>query len=982
MRRWFLSYHSPDHALAERLKAALESKDTNGRVFFAPTSLRAGGFWSRALADEIAQANAFILLVGENGVGDWQELEYDEALEKRVKSPDFAVVLVLLKGQTAPGLPFLRRLHWIITKDPASENVVAQLIDAAAGTGARLGELWRYTSPYRGLAAMEEKDSDYFFGREQETVDVLSALAAAADQLPVLLGNSGVGKSSLARAGVLAALKRQAWPERASALSPWPHAFQKSRRWCFLTLKPGSEPLKALVESFLNTWQLGATDPERVKHQNGWIELLRHGKATIRDLLDATERRYEELDRSKPRAFLLYIDQGEELYVRAEQRQRRRFSEVIVESIADPRLYMLMSMRADFLGELQRDEPLYMVHRKIDVTPLREAALRDVVSRPAELLSARFETDRLVDVITRRTGEDSVKEVGALPLLSYTLDDMWTQMVKRDDGVLRLPAQSFELGGVLVDRADRFLADHPKSQDDLRRILTLKLATVREGEEPTRRRALRSEFTTEEWRLVSDLADYPNRLLVTATPEGGEAYAEAAHEVIFRRWGKLRDWIAMEREFLAWKTGLERDHRRWEAAPAASKDDALLMGFALVQAQGWLDKRADDLSQAVREFVVRSGEVDSERREAARQLEIRRIKADEELARLRAEKDAREQRERADAEAEARREAELLAWGAHRRVRLLTDLVSVLGVIAFIAIMFASAWLVTELEWYTAMRAQVRPYLRYPRELLNWHWTMKPYIVKQVRPYVLTAEREQALKPKDSFRECAEHCPEMVVVPAGQFVIGSPTEEKGPHDGPQDRVVVVKPFAVSKFEVTMDQWKACVAIGGCARNAPASSRTGQGTAPANWVNWNDAKQYVAWLSRITDKPYRLLSDAEWEYAARAGSQTAYSWGDEVGKGNANCSVCGSRWDGRETAPVGSFAPNAFGLHDMHGNVAEWVEGCFEQTRENDCTVGVVRGGSWAQGTEYLRAAARFVVTVPHERTNFTGIRVGRTLITP
>jgi conflict system STAND superfamily ATPase/TIR domain-containing protein len=365
MPRWFLSYHSPDQALAERFKAALERKDTDAHVFFAPSSLRAGGFWSRALAEEIAQADAFILLVGERGVGNWQLLEYDEALDKRVKFPDFPVILVLLEGQTAPGLPFLRRLHWIITPDPSSEKDLARLFEAASGGSTRPGELWRYTSPYRGLAAMEEQDSDYFFGRERETVDVLSALAAAADRLPVLLGNSGVGKSSLAQAGVLAALKRQAWPERVDTAPEWPHAFQESRRWCFLTLKPGTEPLKALVESFLDTWQLGATDIERVKQQNGWIELLRDGKAMLRDLLDATERRYKELDRTKPPAFLLYVDQGEELYVRAEEHQRHRFSAVIAQGVADPRLSMLMSMRSDFLGELQKDEPLYKVHRQI-----------------------------------------------------------------------------------------------------------------------------------------------------------------------------------------------------------------------------------------------------------------------------------------------------------------------------------------------------------------------------------------------------------------------------------------------------------------------------------------------------------------------------------------------------------------------------------------------------------------------------------------
>src|SRR5215831_6930475 len=278
MRRWFLSYHSPDQGLAERIAAAIERRDEGSKVFLATKSLRAGGYWQKALADEIAQANVFVLLVGPSGMGPWQVTEYNDAQDRSVKDSNFPIVVVLLQGKTAPGLPFLRQFNWIITPDPSSEKDIARLFDAAAGTGTRLGGLWRYTSPYRGLAAMEEKDSDYFFGRELETVDVLTALAASGDRLPVLLGNSGVGKSSLAQAGMLAALKRQAWPERVDKTPEWPHAFQESRRWCFLTLKPGTGPLKALVESFLDTWQLGTTDPERVKQQNGWIELLRDGR--------------------------------------------------------------------------------------------------------------------------------------------------------------------------------------------------------------------------------------------------------------------------------------------------------------------------------------------------------------------------------------------------------------------------------------------------------------------------------------------------------------------------------------------------------------------------------------------------------------------------------------------------------------------------------------------------------------------------------
>jgi formylglycine-generating enzyme required for sulfatase activity len=918
MQRWFLSYHSPDQVLADRVKNAIECKDSDSRVFFAPTHLRAGGFWSAQLAQEIAEANVFILLIGEAGIGKWQVPEYHEALDKWVKSPsEFPLVVLLLEGQTAPGLPFLRRLHWIITSDPASEKGVAQLFDAAAGSGSRPAQLWRYASPYRGLEAMEEKDSDYFFGRKQETVAVLFALAGAPDRLPVLIGNSGAGKSSLAQAGVLAALKRQAWPDDAHAPQAWPTVFQDSRQWCFLSLKPGNDPLKALVEAFLDTWQFAATDPERVKQQHGWMELLRDGKAALLDLIDATERRRKELDQPKPPGFFLYVDQGEELYVRAEERQRRRFSELLAQGLRDPRLRAMMSMRSDFLGWLQSDQPLFKVRQQIDVPPLHEAQLREIISRPAQLLGARFESERLIDIITRRSAEDSIKDVGALPLLSYTLDDMWTQMMRQGDGILRLPAQSFELGGVLVDRANGFLAKHPTAEDALRRVLTLRCATVREDGEPSRRRASREDFSDEEWRLVSELADYPYRLLVTVTTEVGATYAEVAHEAIFRRWDKLREWVAAEREFLAWRSGLEAARHAWQSTPGASKQDALLMGFALTQALSWSAKRAADLPTADRTFIVAS-------RRAAK--------------------------------------------GRRRRV------LAIVGLSTFAVAASLLGWLNQS----------------YLAEQWRWYIVTRPYIWAQVRPYVLTTAKQRALKAGDSFKECATDCPEMVVVPAGSFVMGSPETEDGhdPQEGPQHNVTIAEPFAVSKYELTFADWDACVAYGDCDPDI-ADSGFGRGRQPLINVTWQDAERYVAWLSEVTGKPYRLLSEAEYEFAARAGTRTAYPWGDEIGKNNANCDECGSRWDDIAPAAVGSFAPNLFGLYDMVGNVWEWVEDCYHDNYDGapangsawmiaDCGFHTVRGGSWIDFPENLRSAVRDGRPTNYRFSNY-GFRVGRTL---
>jgi formylglycine-generating enzyme required for sulfatase activity len=918
-RRWFLSYHTPDEALAERLKLAIESKDADSRVFFAPAHLRAGRSWSAQLAEEIAAADAFILLVGERGLGDWQVYEYDEALDKRVKSPDFPLILMLLEGQTAPGLPFLRRHHWIITRDPSSPTDVVRLFDAAVGADSNPGDLWRYTCPYRGLAAMEEKDSGYFFGRKRETVDVLSTLAGASNRLPVLVGNSGVGKSSLAQAGVLAALKRQAWPTDVETPGPWPQVFEASRQWGYLTLRPGTDPLKALVDSFLDTWQFAATDPDRVKTQSGWIELLRDGKARLCDLIDATERRRKELQQPELPSFFLYVDQGEELYLRSEEHQRHRFSEILADGQSDSRLRTLMSLRADFFGELQKDLPLHSVYRQIEVPPLREAELREVVSRPAALLSARFDTDHLCDDIARRAAEESTKDAGALPLLSYLLDDMWQCMIERGDGVLRLPAQSIDLGQVLVQRADVFIASHPNSENELRRILTLNLATVREDGEPTRRRATRSEFSDAQWRLVSELADHPYRLLAIGTPETGEALAEVAHETIFRRWGKLREWIAAEREFLAWRSGLESARRAWQAAPAASKDGALLMGLAATNANNWLRHRSADIAPADRHFI---------------QLSVKTVR---------------------------RRQ--------HR-------FAAVVGALTLAVIVGLVSWL--EQDELAA----------------TWRWfrVTRPYMQTQVRPYVLTVATEQSLKPTDSFRECAvaADCPQMVMVASGSYMMGSPTTEEG-HDwteSPQHTVTIAKPFAVSEYEITFAEWDACTKYGDCP--FISDSGFGRGQQPVIGVTWEDAQHYAEWLSKMTGKKYRLLDESEYEYAARAGTVTAYPWGDDVGKARTDCYGCGTKWDNKTPAPVGSFAANGFGLYDMVGNVWEWTLDCWHDNYDNapadgsdwaasgDCSKHVVRGGSYVSFPAAVRCADRWGYPTSG-RFDSVGFRLARTL---
>jgi formylglycine-generating enzyme required for sulfatase activity len=270
------------------------------------------------------------------------------------------------------------------------------------------------------------------------------------------------------------------------------------------------------------------------------------------------------------------------------------------------------------------------------------------------------------------------------------------------------------------------------------------------------------------------------------------------------------------------------------------------------------------------------------------------------------------------------------------------------------------------------------------------------YWVAYVRGYVLTAQDERMLKPGDTFAECvktdgdySKYCPQMVVVPAGKFTMGSPATEEGHvgEEGPQHEVTIVRPFAVSKFEVTFDQWETCVEYGGCLRIRTAGTTFGGGKQPASGVSWHDAQEYVQWLSGLTGQSYRLLTEAEWEYAARAGSTGPYSF-------EGDASVLGeyawySENSGGTTHPVGEKKPNVFGLYDVHGNVGEWVEDCYHENYNeyptdgaawatDGCSYRVVRGGSWFYVPQDLRSASRGGVQTD-VRNDTLGFRVGRTL---
>lgn len=245
-----------------------------------------------------------------------------------------------------------------------------------------------------------------------------------------------------------------------------------------------------------------------------------------------------------------------------------------------------------------------------------------------------------------------------------------------------------------------------------------------------------------------------------------------------------------------------------------------------------------------------------------------------------------------------------------------------------------------------------------------------------------TSQTTSTVPATSVFRDCAE-CPEMVAIPAGAFMMGSPSSERGrePYEGPRHQVSI-RAFVASTHEITFEQWAACVAGGGCRSNtAPPDQGWGRSNRPVINVSWDHAQEYVRWLSTRTGRRYRLLTEAEWEYAARAGTTTPYNTGRSINASQA-------RFGSQQTDPVGSYPPNAFGLHDVHGNVYEWVEDCWNENYNyaptdgrawtgGDCQFRVLRGGSFRAHPLGVRSAMRFGPVNRLHRAEVFGFRVAR-----
>ena len=951
MSRIFLSHASANNAEVVALRDWLKREGWED-VFLDVDSDRgiaAGERWERALNEATSRCEAVLFLVSREWLASgWCLKEFNLAyrLNKRLFG-------LLVEDIPVTDLPVNLTSTWqLVRLCSGTDHVMLRVLMPFTGREAHVtfsaeglgrlktglqragldsrfftwppeGDLNR--PPYRGLRPLEADDAGIFFGRDAAIVEALDTLRGLRDGAPPRLLVI-LGASGAGKSSFLRAglFPRLARDDRTFL----PLAIIRPER-AAITGEAGL--LRALEGAFALARIAVPRADLRVAIQGGAAKL----RPLLQTLTDNATPIAVEIAKPKPPALILLIDQGEELFLAEGQNEALPFLALLRDLLKEdtPAVIAIFTIRSDNYERLQLTKELEGVRQQtLSLPPMPKGSYADVIRGPARRLDGTARVlkieDALVDALLADIEAGGAKD--ALPLLAFTLERLYGEY--HAGGHLTLLHYN-ELGRVkgsieaAVDRAfEAADMDRAIPKDRITR-----LALLRRGLIP--------------WLAGIDSdTGAPRRRVARLSEIPAEARSLIHHFV--------------EQRLLATDVASSTGEKTIEPA-----HEALLRQWGLLR--GWLAEDAgllsvmDGVRRASRDWIA-NGKTAAWLTHTTGRLEA--------AERLRERPDLVANLEPTDHEyLAACRKAEVAARGRARRARAFIY-VLLIGIIAGL------------IGWINQA---------YIKEQMNWYITMRPYKVTNVDPYVLKPEAERALKPLASFRECAKNCPEMIVLPPGEFMMGSPANERAPlgNEGPQHKVTIAKPFAVSKFVVTFDEWDACVVLGGCSQ--ASDSGFGRGKRPVINVTWDDAQQYVAWLSRMTGHPYRLLTEAEWEYAARAGSATAYFWGDEIGVRNANCKGCGNEGENRETSPVGLFKPNAFGLYDMLGNVWQWVEDCYHGDYEQapadgsawigeDCSIHVVRGGAWNLEPQFVRSAFRVRFTTAGRDFNL-GFRVGRTL---
>lgn len=932
----FLSYSRSDQEAARQLRVALEQASFS--VFHDEKSIRSGDNWMDRLHQALQHCSAFIVLIGRDGVQRWVLAETQVALIRHFGPHDPAQRLaifpvVLPTGNISSLPPFLSLLQ--IQRWQVSEVLPKSFIEALRSRIICLDPLAKIVfegCPYVGLSAYQRTDAHLYFGRQQETLQALTYLGVqknADPEKPIdtntyycrwlqIEGNSGVGKSSLVNAGMLPLIEKNALWSRTG--------FEK---WKILgPLLPGEKPLQQLAE-VIERGLIENSDQRQLKR-------LYDDLKNDNNSLSLYLRGFKE----ESKAFLLVIDQFEELFTFADLVEKRYFDQQLANALLDRDcpLFLISTVRIDFLEEfeqLPRLSALYNVYcKRYLLKAITTTGLKEAIEQPAIL--AGLDISEITTVILHEVAE----EPGALPLVENALSILWggRQGNCLSGDVYR---QHGGVAGLLEEQADSLLQrldrEIPNGRNDALELL-LALTRVNDEGRNTRRRLSLDEARWIAGGKRSDpihgqkIIDYLTghqlnnnaqrhkfgslRLVNTID----DHYLDLVHETLIRpkkkdpvtgkwigHWRTLYEYIERNRDRGFYRDQLTRYAQIWKGSSKWWKWWRLA---------SWLDIWH--------------------------------------YRKLRPEKNSIE--------------AVFLQKSYHA-----IWLKSSILVIVFI-------W-IAQAYWWTISNSLPPSYIFTLQKFRLAAWGVLP-----------------------------EPLPSVIDIPiSNSFLMGEPNqqaalflEKPNPKEVmnfgyPPKQVMISKPFALGKYEVTYEQYDYYVWQQQTMPeppiyplNPPKESKFRESLPVVN-ISWLDANLYLKWLSTKTGYTYRLPTEAEWEYSARAGTKTAYWWGDMPVKNHANCANCGSKWDNFTVAPVGSFPPNPFGLYDTAGNVWEFT--CSEWSVEltdnvTSCATDLklqtritLRGGSWDNLMVFSRSSARYWDMPPY-RTLANGFRVLRTSRTP
>ncbi len=757
--------------------------------------------------------------------------------------------------------------------------------------------------PYQGLLAFTKTERPFFFGRKQ-VVEELERKLTRQSFIP-LIGASGSGKSSVVLAGLIPWLEELGW----QVIEP---------------IKPGFKPLARL---------------EQVLHQNYFSEEEQLLDKCIHDqssegLKPLLERLRERFPQGR---HLLVVDQFEELFTVAEAEQCDRFIYLItqVTELPNSPLAVVTTMRADFLEPCLDYEPLrQLIEEEAKYLPtLAGKNLIDAICEPAKRQGYQVTEELLYKI-----RDDIKQEPGFLPLLEFALTQLWD---KGDRAKHQLTLEGYEAIGGMVGALNRhadkvfqyrdYEQDSPQekrseTEKGLIKGIFLKLLQIGEGEKDTRLRQPKAAILSlagdnpEEQKLLTELIEgkqglVKGRLLVTGGSEPErEAWVDLAHEALIEGWEKLKQWRTENREGRRLARQMEKDAQTWQAHDKFR--DYLWGGYKLAEAEQVLSEYAviEPLSKLAQQFL-----------EACSKQELRSYLLFSDVDNL---------NHKALEEAAA-----VKSFLTKKRLWKLLE-----GVSEEVKVRLGASWLLK--QWGEEVPIRLAK--------IDGEGKISLHIVEPPPTVIENLGNGIIL--------------EMVKIPGGEFWMGSPEGEEGSYNDERPRHKVrVSPFLMGKYPVTQAQWRAIASLPEVERDLNSDPSYYKGdNRPVEQVSWYDAVEFCQRLSQKTGKEYRLPSEAEWEYACRAGTTTSYHFGQTIAPSLANY-IQAQR--GRTTT-VGRFqVVNAFGLYDLHGNVWEWCEDGWHDSYQDAPTDGsvwssgngskkVVRGGSWFFIPGSCRSATR------------------------